>query len=87
MTNNSGKGLMINMKSFTQWFAIIVIVVGSIVDSALTRDQVRRNTEQLETNPPAVFAIEQRNIADDIKEIKGDMKDLTESFNEYMLTH
>lgn len=73
--------------STKQWSAIILIVIGSIVDSALMRDQVRRNTEQLEKNPPAVFAIEQKNMAEDVKEIKEDVKKLNETFNEYMLTH
>ena len=87
ITNSTGKGITVNPKLLSQWTAIIVIVVGSIVDSALTRDQVRRNTGQLEANPLAVFATEQKNMAEDVKEIKEDVKDLTKTVSDYMLTH
>lgn len=75
--------IKINPSKIAQWLAIAVIIIGSIVDSALTRDQVRRNTLQLEENPPAVFAAEQKNIAKDVDEMKGDVKDLVKAFNEW----
>lgn len=46
MTESRG---LINGKNLIVWIAIASIVIGSIVDSALTRSQVERNTKELET--------------------------------------
>jgi len=42
-------GVTISGKNLMVWIAIATIVIGSIVDSALTRSQVERNTKELET--------------------------------------
>lgn len=43
------KGVTITGKNLGVWIAIATIIVGSIVDSALTRSQVQDNTKELET--------------------------------------
>jgi hypothetical protein len=43
------KGLTISSRNLAVWVTIAVIIVSSIVDSALTRSQVQRNTTQLDT--------------------------------------
>ena len=43
------KGVTISGRNLTVWVAIATIIIGSIVDSALTRSQVQRNTKELET--------------------------------------
>ena len=43
------KGIIISGKNLMVWVAIATIIIGSIVDSALTRSQVQRNTKELET--------------------------------------
>ena len=74
-------------KNLALWLTIAGILIGSIVDSAMTRDQVDRNRKSLEKYPPAVFANEQADMAEDIDEIKGDLKELVRAFNEYTVTH
>lgn len=56
------KGITITTKNFVTWFAIIMIIIGSIVDSALTRDQVRRNADQLERYNLAVIDNNQKEL-------------------------
>ena len=43
------RGVTISGKNLTVWVTIALIIIGSIVDSALTRSQVDRNTKELET--------------------------------------
>jgi hypothetical protein len=81
------KVLTISGKNISVWIAIATIFIGSIVDSALTRDQVRRNQAQLDTYPLAVYATQQNAMAQDIEEIKTDVKDLAKAINEYILSH
>ncbi len=81
------KGLTISGKNLATWITIAIIVVGSIVDSALTRAQVGQNTKKLEDNPPEVIVTNQKNMADDISEIKDDIKDLAKAINDYFLSH
>ncbi len=81
------KGLTISIKNIAVWVMLVILVVAQITTYTLLKDQVRRNTDQLEANPPAVFAIEQKNMANDVQEIKGDVKKLVETFTNYMLTH
>lgn len=81
------KGLTISGKNLATWITIFIIVVSSIVDSALTRAQVGQNTKKLEDNPPEVIVTNQKNMAEDIREIKDDIKDLAKAINDYFLNH
>lgn len=78
------KGITITTKNLGLWVMIATIIVGSIVDSALTRSQVAKNTKQLEANPPEVIVVNQENMAGDIREMKTDLKDLVKAWNEWM---
>jgi len=67
------KGITITTKNFITWFAIIMVIIGSIVDSALTRDQVRRNTKQLETYNLAVLENNQQSLIKKVDKIDAKM--------------
>ena len=77
------KGITISSKNLSIWIVIATIVISSIVDSALTRAQVQKITLQLEKNPPEVIVTNQKNMADDIGEIKDDVKDLVKAWNDW----
>ena len=81
------KGVTISSKNLAVWLTIAMIIVGSIVDSALTRSQVDRNTKELDTYNLSVIVTTQNNIAEDVTEMKGDVKALIKTFNDYALTH
>jgi len=81
------KGITISGKNLGQWVAIMVIIVGSIVDSALTRSKVAEHEARFLLNPPEVAAADRDNMAEDLQEIKTDVKDLAKAINEYFQSH
>ena len=72
------KGITISMKNLSVWITIAIIAISSIVDSALTRDQVRRNSDELAKYDLAIMKTDQKNMAADIVEIKEGIKALLE---------
>jgi len=73
MTNGTSKGITITGKNLLTWSAIIIIVISSIVDSALTRDQVRRNTKQLETYNLAILENNQKELMKKMDKVDSKM--------------
>ena len=83
MTNGE-KGITVKAKDLGLILAFATIIVGSIVDSALTRARVAEHETKFKTYPPSILYTNQVNMADDLKEIKDDMKTLIGAFNDYM---
>ena len=73
MTNGTSKGITITAKNLLTWSAIVIIVISSIVDSALTRDQVRRNTKQLETYNLAILENNQKELMKKMDKVDSKM--------------
>ena len=77
-------GITIRAKDLGVILTFAVIIVGSIVDSAITRAKVEEHDLKFKTYPPSVLYTNQANMADDLKEIKEDMKTLVSAFNDFM---
>jgi len=69
------KGVTITGRNLSLWIVIATIVVGSIVDSALTRAQVQRNTEELETYNLSLIDYQ-------LKQINGKQDNITNKLDE-----
>ena len=63
------KGFTISGKNLSVWVTIVVIIVGSLVDSALTRDQVRRNTKELEQYDLGIISYKLEDISKEVSAI------------------
>jgi hypothetical protein len=91
-TSTNGKGVTIRAKDLGIILTFATIIIGSIVDSALTRDQVKRNAKDIEDIKSVILRVEvistnQDRMADDIKEIKTDVKSFAVAFQEYIANH
>lgn len=78
------KGITISGKNLATWIAIATILIGSIVDSALTRDKVSRHEALLNQYNIPVMNEQMKNIAGDVTELKLLM---TEFIREYNVNH
>lgn len=84
-------------KKINQWVAIVLAVIAILASmgnygamrarSAVTEDTVRRHEMLLNENNLPVIVVNQQNIADDVSEMKDDLKELADSWNEYMRSH
>lgn len=59
------------------------MVIGFFVKFEVMKNQVADNTKKLTDNPPEVAATNQKNMAEDISEIKGDVKELVKAWNQW----
>lgn len=79
MTNGSqSKGITITGKNLATWIAIATMLIGSIVDSALTRDQVKRNTEQLTKHNLEVLEVK-------LEHIEGEMASMNKKLDQALV--
>ena len=78
------KGITIRPKDLGIILAFATIIVGSVVDSALTRATVAGHDAKLKQYPPSVIFTNQENMAEDLKDLKDDMKTLVGAFNEFI---
>ena len=84
-------------KKINQWVPIIIASLALLAAmgnygamrarNAVTEDTVRRHEMLLNENNLPVIVVNQQNIADDVSEMKDDLKDLADSWNEYMRSH
>ena len=81
---NTGTGITIRAKDLGILLTFLTIIIGSVVDSALTRATVAENKAKLDKYPPSVIFTNQKNMADDLKEMKDDMKTLVNAFNNFV---
>jgi len=84
--SNGEKGITIRARDLGIVLTFATIIVGSIVDSALTRSKVAEHELKFKTYPPSIMYTNQANMADDLKEIKDDMKTLVGAFNDFIKT-
>lgn len=78
-------GVKINGKNLSTWLAIGVIAVGSIVDSALTRDQVRRNTTELETHNLDIIEYKLDDIEQTVHDINAKTDEIFRLAQDYFM--
>ena len=86
-----------SIKKINQWVAVVLAVIAILASignygamrarSAVTEDTVRRHEMLLNENNLPVIVVNQQNIADDVSEMKDDLKALADSWNEYMRSH
>ena len=84
-------------RKINQWVPIIIAVIAILASignygamrarNAVTEDTVRRHEMLLNENNLPVIVVNQQNIADDVSEMKDDLKALAASWNEYMRSH
>jgi len=68
------------------WIVTIIIVVGGfVIRTEILNSKVKELEKTNELYNPAIIMTNQKNIAEDVDEIKGDVKELIRVFNEYML--
>jgi len=77
------KGITINSNNLALWVMIATIVVGSIVDSALTRATVARHDKILNEHNVAVMNEQMENMAEDMKEIKTLLTEFMREYNKH----
>ena len=65
------KGVTISGRNLATWVVIATIIVGSIVDSALTRSQVQDNTMQLDTYNLSVLSYKMDEMDKKLDKITG----------------
>jgi len=86
MTETS-KGLTIRGRDLGIILAFASIIIGGIVDSALTRAKVAELERIQQQYPSMVMYERQSTMARDIGEIKTDVKSMIKSMNNYLTTH
>jgi len=74
--SNGEKGITIRAKDLAVILAFATIIISSIVDSALTRAKVAEHDDTLKQYPSAVIYTTQQVLVKDVKEMKGDMKEV-----------
>ena len=85
------------IKKTRDYLAIILSVIAILgavggygaarAKSAVIERMVLEHEKLLDQNNLPVIVTNQNNMADDVREIKGDVKDLVQSFNEYVRDH
>lgn len=84
MSETNGKGITIRARDLGIVLTFAAIIVGSIVDSALTRATVDSHESVLKQYPPAVIYTTQRVLVEDVKEMKSDMKEVLKLVTEFV---
>ena len=77
------KGIRVTGKDIGFIVTVLAMVIGFFVKFEAMKNQVQANTQRLEKNPPEVAATNQQNMAEDISEIKGDVKELVKAWNQW----
>ena len=75
------KSITISGKNLMTWVAIATIAIGSIVDSALTRDKVTRHDALLNQYNIPVMNEQMKNIAGDVSELKIMLVEFIKEYN------
>ncbi len=65
------KGITISAKNLTVWVMIVGLVIAQITTYTLLKDQVRRNTKELEQYDLAVITVELKHITDEVAKINS----------------
>lgn len=78
-------GIKINSKNLSVWIAIATIVVGSLVDSALTRDQVKRNTQELESHNLDIIEYKLEDIEQTVHDINDKTDEIFKLAQDYFM--
>lgn len=81
--SQENKGITIRGRDLGIILAFASIIIGGVVDSALTRARVAEHDALLKQYSPAVMYQKQETMADDIGEIKGDVKAMAKAMNDY----
>ena len=77
------KQLTISGKNLATWIVIATIAIGSIVDSALTRDKVERHEQLLKQYNIAVMNEQMKSVAADVKELKDLLTEFMKEYNKH----
>ena len=77
-------GITISTKNLALWITVGGIIIGSIVDSALTRDQVRRNKELLEKHNLELIDYKLTEIEDKVDGLDGKMDQVVTLVTKYI---
>ena len=79
-----GKGIKITGKDIGVLVMILGMVITFFVKFEVMKVAVSENTKARELNPPEVIVNNQKNMAEDIGEIKDDLKGLVDAWYEYL---
>jgi len=86
----SSRQIIITERNLGLWITIIMLLVGSIVDSVKIREQVKFNSKLLEKYPPEILFSNEQHMRQDvseikmeIKELRGELKDLAKTLNSH----
>jgi len=82
----NGNGIVIKGKDLGIIVLFASIIIGSVVDSALTRAKVSEHEAKFNKYPPSILYTNQINMTEDVKEIKEDMKEMLNAVNDFIKT-